>query len=56
MKECNKIEKELTKFETGLKVNKTYLKDHERTISSIRKCSKVHYWIYLVIEYGIWIF
>lgn len=56
MKECNKIEKELTKFETGLKVNKAYLKEHERTISSIRKCSKVHYWNYLVIEYGIWIF
>lgn len=53
MKECNKIEKELTKFETSLKVNKNYLKEHERTISSIKKCSKVFYNIYVAIKYGI---
>lgn len=40
--EFNRVEKDLTKFEMSLKVNKNYLKDHERTILDIHKSSKVN--------------
>ncbi|CAD8192594.1 unnamed protein product [Paramecium octaurelia] len=39
-KEFNRVEKEFSKFEANLKVNKLYLKDYERTIMTISKCSK----------------
>lgn len=41
MKECQRVEKELTKVEMNLKINKHYLRDHERTMQDLRKSAQV---------------
>ncbi|CAD8202906.1 unnamed protein product [Paramecium pentaurelia] len=40
MNEYNRVEKELNKFDTNLKEHKSYLKDYQKSMNLIKKCSK----------------